>query len=106
MYETVRTAVALALSVCFVRAASPAVYAAAPERTGLWYELRHNGSVIAETPAGELAAYKLAKLRSGADEPLTEVGLARDEHHFPIRLLRVERGGTRIDQLLVRVRSK
>ncbi len=59
-----------------------------------------------KTPAGEFDVMKLAKQREPGDERGTEVWLAVRHHFVPVRVLVVEKDGTRIDQLATRMASE
>ena len=59
-----------------------------------------------KTPTGELDTMKLVKQRDPGDERGTEVWLSVQHHFAPVRILVVEKDGTRLDQVVTRVVSE
>ncbi len=59
-----------------------------------------------KTPAGEIEALKLVKQRDPGDDRGTEVWLAVRHHFVPVRILVVEKDGTRLDQVATRVAAE
>jgi hypothetical protein len=57
-----------------------------------------------KTPAGEFDALKLTRQRSEGDRG-TEIWLARDRAFLPVRILLIEKDGTRLDQVATRVNA-
>lgn len=55
------------------------------------------------TPAGPLQTVKLVKQRESGDDRATEIWLATERNYLPVRILVVEKDGTRIDQMLTRM---
>ena len=55
------------------------------------------------TPAGEFDALKLVKKRDKPEDRATEIWLAADRQYLPVRVLVVEKDGTRIDQVAARI---
>jgi hypothetical protein len=55
------------------------------------------------TTAGRFDTLRLDKIRDPGDERETAIWLARDRYFLPVRILIIERDGTRLDQTLVRL---
>ena len=55
------------------------------------------------TPAGMLQTVKLVKQRESGDDRATEIWLATERNYLPVRILVVEKDGSRIDQILTRM---
>ncbi len=58
------------------------------------------------TPAGEFDALKLVKRRDSPEDKTTEIWLAADRQYLPVRILIVEKDGTRIDQVAVKISAQ
>lgn len=56
-----------------------------------------------KTPAGELDAIRLTKQREPGDDRGTEVWLSVAHGYVPVRVLVVEKDGTRLDQVATRL---
>jgi len=56
-----------------------------------------------KTPAGELQTVRLVKQRENKDDKETEIWFASGRDYLPVRILVVDKDGTRIDQVLTRV---
>jgi hypothetical protein len=65
-----------------------------------------SGPEVLKTPAGEFEAIKLVKQREPGDDRGTEVWLAVSHQFAPVRVLVVEKDGTRLDQIATRVASE
>jgi hypothetical protein len=63
------------------------------------------GRETLKTAAGEFEALKLVKQHEPGDDRGTEVWLAPKRDYLPVRVLVIERDGTRLDQLLTRIES-
>jgi len=61
------------------------------------------GRETLKTPAGEFETLKLAKHRDNPDARSTEIWLALQRGFVPVRILVVEKDGTRVDQVATRV---
>ena len=61
------------------------------------------GRETLKTPAGEFEALKLVKQRDAGDERETEIWLAAKRDFLPLRIVVVEKDGTRRDQILTRI---
>jgi len=71
-----------------------------------WFRYAISGPEKLKTPAGEIEALKLIKQREPGDDRGTEVWLAVRHHFVPVRILVVEKDGTRLDQVATRVASE
>jgi hypothetical protein len=67
------------------------------------YAYQVAGRERVKTPAGEFDALKLAKRRDKPEDKVTEIWLAADRHYVPVRILVVDKNGTRLDQLAVKI---
>lgn len=63
------------------------------------YRYRVAGEETVTTPAGRFQTIRLVKQRTG-DEDGTEVWLAKERHHFPVKIVIEERNGARLEQQL------
>jgi len=70
------------------------------------YTYKAQGREQLKTPAGEFDALKLVKQRDGPEDKSTELWLARDRGYLPVRILIVEKDGTRIDQVATRIDTR
>lgn len=61
------------------------------------------GRETLKTAAGEFESLKLVKQRDPGDERATEIWLAVKRHYLPIRVLVIEKDGTRLDQIVTRI---
>jgi hypothetical protein len=59
-----------------------------------------------KTPAGEFDGLKLVKQRDSAQAKSTEIWLAVDRDYLPVRVLIVDKDGTRLDQLATKISPK
>lgn len=67
------------------------------------YAYQVAGRERVRTPAGEFNALKLVKRRDSPQDKVTEIWLAADRHYVPVRILVVDKDGTRVDQLAVKI---
>ena len=70
------------------------------------FQYRVAGTEILDTPAGKLDTVRLVKQRDNQDDKATELWFARERHFLPVRILVVEKDGTRIDQMLTRIEEQ
>lgn len=63
------------------------------------------GAQTIETPAGKFDALRLVKRKEGPDDHGTEIWLASNRGYIPIRILVTDKDGTRIDQVVTRIRN-
>lgn len=61
------------------------------------------GSEMLKTPAGELETVHLVKQRDNQDDKGTEIWFASSRDYLPVRILVIEKDGTRLDQVLTRI---
>ena len=67
------------------------------------YTYKVGGREALKTPAGEFETIRLVKVKDGPEDRATEIWLAVKQHHLPVRVLVVEKDGTRTDQVATRV---
>lgn len=70
------------------------------------YAYQVAGRERVRTPAGEFDALKLVKRRDNPQDKVTEIWLAADRDYLPVRILVVDKDGTRIDRLAVKIAVK
>lgn len=70
------------------------------------YTFKIGGREALKTPAGEFETIRLVKVKDGPDDRGTEIWLAVKQHHLPVRVLVVEKDGTRTDQVATRVSAQ
>jgi len=63
------------------------------------------GRETLKTGAGEFEALKLVKQRDAGDDRGTEIWLATQRDYLPLRVLVIEKDGTRLDQVVTRIES-
>jgi hypothetical protein len=56
-----------------------------------------------KTPAGEFDGLRLVKQKDGPQAKSTEIWLAADRDYLPVRVLIVDKDGTRLDQLATKI---
>jgi hypothetical protein len=64
------------------------------------------GTETIKTGAGDIEALKLVKVRDAGDDRGTEVWLATKQHYLPVRILVIEKDGTRIDQVVTSISTQ
>lgn len=67
------------------------------------YTYQPAGRERVKTPAGEFDALKLVKRKVNPDDRATEIWLAADRGFIPVRILYIDKDGTRIDQVAVKI---
>ena len=70
------------------------------------YVYQPAGRERVKTPAGEFDALKLVKRRKDGQDRSTEIWFAADRHFLPIRIVIVEKDGTRIEQVAVKIAAQ
>ena len=70
------------------------------------YTYEPAGRERVKTPAGEFNALKLVKRRDKPDDRVTEIWLAAERNHLPVRVLVVDKDGTRLDTLASKIEAK
>jgi len=63
------------------------------------------GREMLKTAAGEFEALKLVKQREPGDDRGTEIWFALKRDYLPLRVLVIEKDGTRLDQIVTRIES-
>jgi len=63
------------------------------------------GREMLKTAAGEFETLKLVKQREPGDDRGTEIWLALKRDYLPLRVLVIEKDGTRLDQVITRIES-
>lgn len=66
----------------------------------------NHGAEKLKTPAGEMDTVRLVKQKDGGDDRGTEIWLAVRNNFVPVRVLVVEKDGTRLDQVATRLISE
>jgi len=61
------------------------------------------GTEKLKTPAGELQAMHIMKVRDGPEDKSTDIWFAADQYFLPVRVLVVDKDGSRVDQILTRI---
>jgi Protein of unknown function (DUF3108) len=67
------------------------------------YVFKDAGRERVKTPAGEFDCLKLVKVKDKEDAKSTEIWLATERQNLPVRLLIVDKEGTRMDQVASRI---
>ena len=70
------------------------------------YTYKVAGRERVKTPAGEFDALKLVKRKENPDDKGAEIWLAADRNYLLVRMLVVEKDGSKIDQVAVRINSR
>ena len=70
------------------------------------YTYEPAGRERVKTPAGEFNALKLVKRRGKPDDRVTEIWLAAERNYLPVRVLVVDKDGTRLDTLASKIEAK
>lgn len=87
----------------FARPAGPVSVSVADGKGVTTYAYQPAGRERLKTPAGELDALKLVRRRENPQDRVTEIWLAADRGYVPVKVLHVDKDGTRIEQLAVRI---
>lgn len=56
-----------------------------------------------KTPAGEFQAVKLTRRKERPEDRASEIWLAADRHYLPVRVVVVEKDGTKLEQVATRI---
>jgi hypothetical protein len=67
------------------------------------FRYRVSGPETLNTPAGPLQTVRLVKQQENGDDRSTEIWLASERDYLPVRILVVEKDGSRVDTILSRV---
>ncbi len=61
------------------------------------------GAEKLSTPAGEIQTLRISKEREGADDKAMDIWFASERDYLPVRILIVDKDGTRADQVVTRI---
>lgn len=61
------------------------------------------GSEKLSTPAGEMQTLRISKERDGPDDKAMDIWFAAERDYLPVRILIVDKDGTRADQVVTRI---
>ncbi len=64
---------------------------------------RAAGRERVRTPAGDFDALKLVRRKDHPQDKATEIWLAADRQYLPVRILVIDKDGTRLDQIAVKI---
>jgi hypothetical protein len=64
------------------------------------------GRETIKTPAGEFESLRMARRKNTPDDRSSEIWLAAKLGYVPVRILVVEKDGTRVDQVATRVSAQ
>jgi len=67
------------------------------------YVYKVTGHERVKTPAGEFDGLKLVKQKDKPEAKSTEIWLAADRGYLPVRVLIIDKNGTRLDQLATKI---
>ena len=67
------------------------------------FQYKVAGMEMLKTPAGELETVHMVKQREGKEDKGTEIWFASSRDFLPVRILVIEKDGTRLDQVLTRI---
>jgi len=70
------------------------------------YTYQAAGRERVKTPAGEFDALKLVKRKVNPDDRATEIWLAVERQYIPVRILVIDKDGTRLDQVAVKISTR
>jgi hypothetical protein len=70
------------------------------------YTYQVAGRERVKTPAGDFDALKLVKRRVNPQDKTTEIWLAVDRQYIPVRILVIDKDGTRLDQLATKISAQ
>jgi hypothetical protein len=87
-------------------AAAAATVIATDGKSATTYVFQAAGRERVKTPAGEFDALKLVKRRDNPQDKATEIWLAVDRQYIPVRILIVDKDGTRLDQLAAKISAQ
>jgi Protein of unknown function (DUF3108) len=90
----------------FAPPAAAATVIASDGKSATTYVFQAAGRERVKTPAGEFDALKLVKRRDNPQDKATEIWLAVDRQYIPVRILIVDKDGTRLDQLAAKISAQ
>jgi hypothetical protein len=86
--------------------AAAATVVATDGKSATTYVFQAAGRERVKTPAGEFEALKLVKRRDNPQDKATEIWLAADRQYIPVRILIIDKDGTRLDQLAAKISAQ
>jgi hypothetical protein len=90
----------------FAPPSAAATVIATDGKSATTYVFQAAGRERVKTPAGEFDALKLVKRRDNPQDKATEIWLAADRQYIPVRILIVDKDGTRLDQLAAKISAQ
>ena len=93
-------------SFAFSPPAGPVTVSVADGKGTTTYTYEPAGRERVKTPAGEFNALKLVKRRDKPEDRVTEIWLAAERNYLPVRVLVVDKDGTRLDTLASKIEAK
>jgi len=90
-------------TMAFVPPKAAVSYAVADGKGVAHYAFQPAGRERVKVPAGEFDALKMTKRRDDPKDKVTEIWLAADRGNVPVKILYVDKDGTRVEQQAVRV---
>lgn len=96
----------LAWSFAFAPPGKPVGVSVADGKRVSHYSYEPAGRERVKTPAGDFDALKFVKRRERPEDKATEIWLAADRQNLPVRVLVVDKDGTRFDQVAARIAAQ
>jgi hypothetical protein len=93
-------------SFAFAPPSGPVTVSVADGKGVTKYTYEPKGREKLKTPAGEFDALKLVKRRDNAGDRETEIWLAADRGFVPVRVLLVEKDGTKVDTVATKIAAQ
>lgn len=90
-------------SMAFAPPRGPVRYTVSDGKGTVRYTYEPAGRERVQLPAGAMEALKFVKRRDDPHDKVTEVWLAADRGNVPVKLLYIEKDGTRVEQQAVRI---
>jgi len=87
----------------FARPIADATIVATDGKSSTTYVFQAAGRERVKTPAGEFDALKYVKRRDNPQDKITEAWFAVDREFIPVRILVIDKNGTRIDTLAAKI---
>lgn len=104
MPGTAHDPLSLAYSFAFVPPKSKEYDVTRADGRGLTsFRFRVVGNEKLATPVGEMPTLRVAKVPDGPEDKATDIWFAADRDFLPVRVLIVEKDGTRSDQIITRI---
>jgi len=103
---TLMDPLSMAYAFSFVPPAGKDILAARADGRGITpFRFAVVGTEKLQTPAGEIMALHISKVRDGPEDKATDIWLSSERSLLPVRVLVVEKDGTRIDQVVTHIGS-